>query len=383
MNCFKLIFFLFITSSCFSQSAKKQNETLKELYNNQRIEYNLLYDKANSAYKYRNQLILQNRQSYLESKNALFKINNKNTELEQLSEKLSALEINYTLKDYSDYITNDVEQLAESLFNSYLSETNVAVEKDYFVAYSFFPDSLPKLKIKKQNALLISLLDSITRTYEATYRLSEEINSEINYHENLKRMIDIVANPIKKQLYNMENSVSFLNDLLLKEKYRYAESGPKGFSDNYKKVFPEVFYNKPAVEPIEREVLKNNGHGYFPSLVDDNSATASAVNRSEILNFVDQEAEFSGGPTGLNEFIKTNLKSPKTSLEKGNNGKCYLRFVVHKDGSISNVTVLKGISECNDCSTEAIRLIRSMPKWKPATFNGEIVDSYYNLVITF
>lgn len=381
MNFIKLIFFLFITSSCFSQSAKKQNETLKELYNNQRIEYNLLYDKVNNANKYRNQLILQNKQSYLDSKNALFKINNKNKELEQLSNKLSDLEVNYELRNYSDYITNDVEKLAESLFNSYLAETKVAIEKDYFVAYSYFPDSLPKLKIKKQNALLVSLLDSLTRTYEATYSISEEINNNINYHENLKKMIDIVANPIEKQLYNMGNSISFLNNLLLKEKYRYAESGPKGFSDNYKKVFPEV--HSPDVVPMKIDPVKNSGYVSLPVEISDNKATVSPINRNEIQIFVDQEAEFPGGIAGLTEFIKTNIKYPKTALENGINGKCYLKFVVDTNGTISNIKVIRGLKDCPECDQEAIRLIKCMPNWKPAKLDGKIVDSYFQLPINF
>ena len=64
-------------------------------------------------------------------------------------------------------------------------------------------------------------------------------------------------------------------------------------------------------------------------------------------------------------------------------GKCYLQFIVSKTGEISSVIITKEIEGCSSCNKEAIRVIKNMPKWKPAITNNEAVDSYYDMVINF
>lgn len=84
------------------------------------------------------------------------------------------------------------------------------------------------------------------------------------------------------------------------------------------------------------------------------------------LSEYDQLAEFPGGIKALIQFIDTNLIHPVQVLRDGVGGKVALRFVIEKDGSISNVSVLKGIPNCMECNEEAGKVIRNMPKWTPA-----------------
>ncbi len=74
------------------------------------------------------------------------------------------------------------------------------------------------------------------------------------------------------------------------------------------------------------------------------------------------------------------MKSP-SKMEVG--GKCYLRFVVGLDGSISNVVILKGVESCPQYDKEAKRLIENMPNWIPAKIDGTQVKSISNIAVKF
>lgn len=66
-----------------------------------------------------------------------------------------------------------------------------------------------------------------------------------------------------------------------------------------------------------------------------------------------------------------------------NDQKVYTRITVLKDGSISDVSVIRGAADYPECDTEAIRVIKLMPKWIPATVNGQPVDSQLYLPVRF
>lgn len=93
-----------------------------------------------------------------------------------------------------------------------------------------------------------------------------------------------------------------------------------------------------------------------------------------------EKAQFPGGNDAMFEYIQKNLNYPEKSVE----GKVTLRFMVGKNGEIENVHVLEGIVPgCPECQQEAIRVVESMPKWKPAMNGGKAVRSYFNLPISF
>jgi protein TonB len=85
----------------------------------------------------------------------------------------------------------------------------------------------------------------------------------------------------------------------------------------------------------------------------------------------------------LRNFLKTNLQYPQRALELALEGKCYLQFVVRKNGSIDSLVVKRGIIDCPECDQEALRLVGIMPPWIPGKVNGITVDSYVNLPLIF
>jgi protein TonB len=103
----------------------------------------------------------------------------------------------------------------------------------------------------------------------------------------------------------------------------------------------------------------------------------------EIYMVLDEYAEFPGGRAALQKYLDNNLQYPTTAKEMGIQGKAYLKFVVSDKGEISNVQILKGVSDCPECDKEAIRVVKGMPKWIPGKNNGKAVASWFNLPVKF
>jgi protein TonB len=127
-----------------------------------------------------------------------------------------------------------------------------------------------------------------------------------------------------------------------------------------------------------------NGFEEYGEPVDDPDEPEIVPDKEpEPETFVDEEAEFPGGYPAMMAFIQKNLVFPETAIENGVQGKCFLRFVVSVNGTISSVQVTKGVPDCPDCDKAAIKAIRSMPNWKPGKLNGRSVSSYCSIPINF
>lgn len=91
--------------------------------------------------------------------------------------------------------------------------------------------------------------------------------------------------------------------------------------------------------------------------------------------------EFEGGMKGWAKFLQRNLRYPDMASEQGISGKVFVSFVVEKDGSVSEVTLVKGIG--GGCDEEALRVIKKSPRWKPGQQNGKSVRVRYNMPLSF
>ena len=79
--------------------------------------------------------------------------------------------------------------------------------------------------------------------------------------------------------------------------------------------------------------------------------------------------------------VDKNIKYPEAAMKKGTQGRATVQFVVEKDGSITNVKILRGIDP--ELNKEAVRVISAMPKWKPGTQKGEAVRVKYTVPVMF
>ena len=101
------------------------------------------------------------------------------------------------------------------------------------------------------------------------------------------------------------------------------------------------------------------------------------------LTIVEQMPVFPGGELEMMKYIQKNVQYPQVEKEAGISGTCYVTFVVEKDGSITDVKVLRGVSGGSGCDKEAIRVVKSMPSWKAGKQNGREVRVQFNLPIKF
>jgi TonB family protein len=98
-----------------------------------------------------------------------------------------------------------------------------------------------------------------------------------------------------------------------------------------------------------------------------------------IYEFTDQSAEFPGGAVGLSNWIAQSFQLPSDILSS-EQGKIFISFVVEKDGSVSNIRIIKGLTE--RLNVAAMKVVEKMPKWKPALNNGKVVRSKFTLPIS-
>ena len=100
---------------------------------------------------------------------------------------------------------------------------------------------------------------------------------------------------------------------------------------------------------------------------------------ADIFQVVEDMPSFPGG--NVQKWIAKNVKYPVLAMENGIQGKVYIQFVIEKDGSITDTKVIRGVDASLD--KEAIRVINSMPKWKPGKQRGKPVRVSYTLPINF
>ena len=101
----------------------------------------------------------------------------------------------------------------------------------------------------------------------------------------------------------------------------------------------------------------------------------------EIFVAVEQPAEFPGGMPALMKWLGNNIHYPEAAQQNDIQGRVIVKFVVEKDGSIGQATILKGVDR--DLDREALRVVNKMPKWQPGKNNGVSVRSYFTLPVVF
>ncbi len=106
-----------------------------------------------------------------------------------------------------------------------------------------------------------------------------------------------------------------------------------------------------------------------------------SAEEAQIFMVVESMPEFPGGEPALYKFLGENIKYPQMAKESGIQGRVFVTFVVEKNGSVTDVRVLRGIG--GGCDEEAIRVVQNMPKWTPGKQRGKSVRVQYNLPVKF
>ena len=178
-----------------------------------------------------------------------------------------------------------------------------------------------------------------------------------------------------KNLLNRE----IVEDLEMTEITKQEEQKPQPVELPKQTTQLEIVQDDVEVEDIEinaevdqQEVIEE----YVPVEVEEEE-----VQEQEIFQIVEEMPSFPGGEAKLMEYVAKNIKYPQIARETGIQGRVFVGFVVEPDGSISNVKLLRGIG--GGCDEEAMRVIKSLPKWKPGKQRGKAVRVSYQIPVFF
>ena len=124
-------------------------------------------------------------------------------------------------------------------------------------------------------------------------------------------------------------------------------------------------------DDAEGEVLKANQQTVEEAKVED----------TKVFTVVEQMPSFPGGDAALMAYLSKNIQYPPIAEENGIQGRVVATFVVERDGSITDVQVMRGVDPSLD--REAIRVLKGMPRWIPGKQNGSAVRVKYTVPVTF
>ena len=103
--------------------------------------------------------------------------------------------------------------------------------------------------------------------------------------------------------------------------------------------------------------------------------------KEEVFTAVEQMPQFPGGEAELLKYVATHIKYPTMAAENNIQGRVVVKFVVKKDGNVGDVVVLRGKDP--DLDREAVRVVKTLPKFIPGKMNGQAVSVWYTLPINF
>ena len=109
--------------------------------------------------------------------------------------------------------------------------------------------------------------------------------------------------------------------------------------------------------------------------------TKKTGTNDKVYVVVEQMPSFPGGDSALLKYLFENIKYPMSALKAQKQGRVMVRFTVEKDGAITNVKVARSVTPSLDA--EAVRAIKSMPKWSPGKQGGQPVRVNYNVPVSF
>ena len=111
------------------------------------------------------------------------------------------------------------------------------------------------------------------------------------------------------------------------------------------------------------------------------TSTAQTKKNNMVFDVVEVMPQFPGGQIAMMKYIMENMKYPEQAMKEGIQGRVTVSFIVEKDGRVSNVRLLRSVQPLLD--KEAIRVVKSMPKWSPGKQKGKPVRVRFNLPVMF
>lgn len=177
-----------------------------------------------------------------------------------------------------------------------------------------------------------------------------------------------------KVVEKVKSSIKFTAPVIKKDSEVKPEEEMKTQEDLQKTKTTIGAFNVVGNDEIDGEVLKAKEEIAQPE-------PPKNEEENKVFDVVEEQPSFPGGQGALMAWLKDNIKYPVVAAENGIQGKVIVQFVVGKNGSISNVKVLRSVDPSLD--KEAVRVVSNMPNWTPGKQNGASVNVRFTLPVTF
>jgi protein TonB len=157
---------------------------------------------------------------------------------------------------------------------------------------------------------------------------------------------------------------------------------------------PPVIEDDPVTDPVPTQdqleetkagdkTQDGSDENFDPPQPSDDTPKQIDTKPEPIETFVEEEADFPGGFAEMAKFINDNIDYPQEAIDLGIKGRVTVRFVVEKDGRISNVSVATPLAGCKACDKAAVKVVEKMPSWKAGKNGGREVRTWVTLPVKF
>ena len=157
---------------------------------------------------------------------------------------------------------------------------------------------------------------------------------------------------------------------------------------------PPVIEDDPVTDPVPTQdqleetkagdkTQDGSDENFDPPQPSDDTPKQIDTKPEAIETFVEEEADFPGGFAEMAKFINDNIDYPQEAIDLGIKGRVTVRFVVEKDGRISNVSVATPLAGCKACDKAAVKVVEKMPSWKAGKNGGREVRTWVTLPVKF
>ena len=225
-------------------------------------------------------------------------------------------------------------------------------------------------------AALIGIIVGVNAIIEANSK--EEISAEVELSQIAKKEVKVEKKaPVKieeaKPVEKVKSSVKFVPPVIKKDNEVKPEEELKSQDDLNKTNTAIGSFDVKGNDDAAGEVLKAKEVIAQPE--------PPKEEETKVFDVVEQMPSFPGGQAALMSWLSSNIKYPVVAEENGVQGRVVCNFVVERDGSITDVKVVRGVDPSLD--KEAIRVLKAMPHWIPGKQNGSAVRVKYTVPVTF
>ncbi len=229
---------------------------------------------------------------------------------------------------------------------------------------------LPKWNAGKQNGKPVSVYFTMPVSF-----VLEEGPKEVRKYDQVKE------NKVEVEVSGTQISILNKTDAINSGNMIWVIDGLVVPKDAINAVSPENIESISVIKSVAAKAIYGEKGRNGAIVVATKNAIRAKFLTDEVYTVVEESPAFPGGNKEMYQYISKNLKYPKEAQRNNIKGKVFLKFVVRKDGSISDISILQGIGY--GCEEEAMRIIEMMPKWNPGKENGVSVDTYFTMPISF